>query len=95
MLSQVWNGDARQGLLSSSRDDPDQYSGASARRRPSSGWTTGASSRSAKNVDAAYDFINFILDPENSVKDLEFHGYNTGIKGIEDAGCRRTCSSST
>ncbi len=54
------------------------------RRRPSCGWTTGASSKGAKNVDAAYDFINFILDPENSAKDLEFHGYNTGIKGIED-----------
>ena len=38
--------------------------------------------KGAKNLDAAYDFINFILEPENSVKDLEFHGYNTGIKGI-------------
>ena len=28
--------------------------------------------------------MNFILDPVNSVKDLEFHGYNTGIKGVRD-----------
>ena len=35
----------------------------------------------AQNLDAAYNFINFILDPANSVTDLEFHGYNTGIKG--------------
>ena len=40
--------------------------------------------KEAKNTDAAYDFINFILEPENSLTDLEFHGYNTGIKGIEE-----------
>ena len=39
--------------------------------------------KGAKNVDAAYNFINFILEPENSVKDLEFHGYNTGVKGVQ------------
>ena len=83
-LSQAWNGDARQGLLVG-RDDPDQYSGARAPRRPSSGWTTGASSTGAPNLDAAYAFINFILDPENSVTDLEFHGYNTGDRRASQA----------
>ena len=39
--------------------------------------------KGAPNLDAAYAFINFILDPENSVMDLEFHGYNTGVEGIE------------
>ena len=43
-----------------------------------------ASCRGRQNLDAAYDFINFILDPENSAKELEFHGYNTGDKGIEE-----------
>ena len=28
--------------------------------------------------------INFMLDPENSVTDLIFHGYNTGIVGVQD-----------
>ena len=46
----------------------------------------------AANVDAAYDFINFILDPENSITDLEFHGYNTGLKGIDATCCPPTCS---
>ncbi|MFA5775556.1 MAG: hypothetical protein WC864_09305, partial [Ilumatobacteraceae bacterium] len=31
-----------------------------------------------------YDFINFILDPENSLEDVAFHGYNTGVKGIQE-----------
>ena len=39
----------------------------------------------AEHPEAAYAWINFILDPENSLKDLEFHGYNTGIKGVQEA----------
>jgi spermidine/putrescine transport system substrate-binding protein len=85
-LSMVWNGDARQGLIGveEAGDDPNQYK-----------WGIGAPEtelwmdnwcilKEAQNVDAAYDFINFILDPANSITDLEFHGYNTGIKGVEE-----------
>ena len=85
-LSMVFNGDARQGLIGveESGGDVDQYK-----------WGLGAPEtelwmdnwcilEGAENVDAAYDFINFILDPENSVTDLEFHGYNTGIVGVEE-----------
>ena len=84
-LSQAWNGDARQGLLSIAEagGDPDQYK-----------WGIGAPDtelwmdnwcivEGAGNVDAAYDFMNFILDPTNSIRDLEFHGYNTGLKDID------------
>jgi spermidine/putrescine transport system substrate-binding protein len=85
-LSQVWNGDARQGLLgvAEAGDDPEQYR-----------WGIGAPEtelwmdnwcilRDAPNKDAAYDFVNFILDPANSATDLAFHGYHTGLKGIEE-----------
>jgi spermidine/putrescine transport system substrate-binding protein len=41
--------------------------------------------KDAKNVDAAYNFMNFILDPANSAKDIQFHGYNTGIQAAKDA----------
>lgn len=81
-LSQVFNGDARQGLLSV--DDPEKYTwglGAPASELWMDNWCI---VKGAKNVDAAYNFINFILVPENSVRDLEFHGYNTGIKGIQE-----------
>jgi spermidine/putrescine transport system substrate-binding protein len=82
-LSQVWNGDARAGLLTLSDEDAKKY-----------GWGLGAPHtelwmdtwtivQGAKNVDDAYNFINYILDPTNSAKELEFHGYNTAVKGIE------------
>ena len=63
---------------------PSATRGASARRRASCGWTTGASSRAPRTVDAAYNFLNFILTPENSATDLAFHGYDTGITGVRE-----------
>ena len=50
--------------------------------------------KGAKNQDAAYNFLNFILTPENSATDLAFHGYDTGITGVATC-CPRTPSSST
>ncbi len=85
-LSEVWNGDARQGLvgLIDAGKDPTQYKwglGAPVTELWMDNWCI---LKGAKNVDAAYDFMNFILDPKNSVTDLEYHGYNTGIKGVLD-----------
>jgi spermidine/putrescine-binding protein len=40
--------------------------------------------KGAKNVDAAYNFMNFILDADNSATDTLYHGYNPGVKGVED-----------
>jgi spermidine/putrescine transport system substrate-binding protein len=84
-LSQVFNGDARQGLISieESGGDPAQYKfglGAPATELWMDNWCI---VEGAQNVDAAYDFINFILDKENSITDLQFHGYNTGLAGID------------
>ncbi len=81
VLSNVWNGDARQGLLAV--DDPTKYT-----------WGLGAPTtelwmdnftivKDAPHEDSAYTFIDFMLDPANSVIDLEFHGYNTALKDIE------------
>jgi spermidine/putrescine transport system substrate-binding protein len=84
-LSHVWNGDARQGLLAveEAGDDPSRYTwglGAPVTELWMDNWTI---VKGAPNLDGAYDFINFILDKENSITDLEFHGYNTGMTGIE------------
>jgi spermidine/putrescine transport system substrate-binding protein len=89
-LSQVWNGDARQGLLgvTAAGDDPKRYvwgMGAPVTELWMDNWCI---LKNAKNLDAAYNFMNFILDPKNSVKDLEFHGYNTGIKGVSDLAAK-------
>ena len=82
-LSQVWNGDARQGF--NSFKDPTQYAwgfGAPTTELWMDNWTI---VKGATHPEAAYAWINFILDPANSLQDLQFHGYNTGITGIQDA----------
>jgi len=82
LLSQVFNGDARQGLLSV--DDPERYTfgfGAPVSELWMDNWCI---LKGAKNRDAAYNFLNFILTPENSATDLAFHGYDTGITGVRE-----------
>jgi spermidine/putrescine transport system substrate-binding protein len=87
-LSQVWNGDARQGLLQT--DEPDRYQwglGAPVTELWMDNWCI---VKDAPHPNAAHAWINYILDPEVSLKDLAYHGYNTGIAGVEqrarDAG---------
>ena len=83
-LSQVWNGDARQGLIAVQDKDPERYKwglGAPKTELWMDNWCILAE---AENVNAAYAWINFILQPDISLKDLEFHGYNTGIKGVQE-----------
>lgn len=82
-LVQCWNGEARQGLLASSKPDKWEWV------MPSEGanlWMDNWSIvKGAPHVDEAHAFINYVLKPENSLKELAFHGYNTGAKGIEQA----------
>jgi spermidine/putrescine transport system substrate-binding protein len=81
-LSQVFNGDARQGLLSV--DDPERYRWGFGAPASEIWMDNGCILKGGKNQDAAYDFINFILQPKNSAPDLAFHGYDTGITGVRD-----------
>jgi spermidine/putrescine transport system substrate-binding protein len=81
-LSHAWNGDARQGLLSS--DDPDRYVwglGAPVTELWMDNWCI---VKGAQNPNAAHAWINFICDPQVSLKDLAYHGYNTGIVGVQE-----------
>jgi spermidine/putrescine transport system substrate-binding protein len=82
VLSQVFNGDARQGLLSV--DDPSRYTWRFGGPKSEFWMDNWCILRNAKNVDAAYNFINFILDPRNSATDLAFHGYDTGVTGVRE-----------
>ena len=85
-LSQVWNGDARQGLISveDAGDDPARYKWAVGAPETELWMDNWCIAKGASNLEAAYDFINFILDVDNSFTDIQFHGFNTGIKGIEE-----------
>jgi spermidine/putrescine transport system substrate-binding protein len=81
-LSQVWNGDARQGLLST--DDPDRYVWGLGAPVTELWMDTWCIVKGAPNPNAAHAWINFICDPDVSLKDLAYHGYNTGIAGVEE-----------
>jgi spermidine/putrescine transport system substrate-binding protein len=84
-LSHAWNGDARQGLIAVQDKDPERYKWALGTPKTELWMDNWCILAEAENVNAAYAWINFILDPVVSLKDMEFHGYNTGIKGVQDA----------
>ena len=84
-LSQVWNGDARQGFIDVQDKEPDRYKWALGAPKTELWMDNWCILAEAKNVNAAYAWINFILDPAISLKDLQFHGYNPGIKGVQES----------
>jgi spermidine/putrescine transport system substrate-binding protein len=86
VLSQVFNGDARQGLLKveEAGGDPTKYTYSIGKPKSELWMDNWCIVKGAKNVDAAYNFINFILDADNSATDCQYHGYNPGVKGVED-----------
>lgn len=82
-LVQVWNGDARIGILSS--DDPDRWVwrlGAPKTELWADNW---AIPTGAPHPEAAHAFIDYVLDPEVSLAELDYIGYHTGVAGIQDA----------
>ncbi len=82
-LAECWNGDARQGLLASKT--PDRYAWVLPSPKSELWMDNWAIVAGAKDPVAAHAWINFILDPKNSLTDMEYHGYNTGIKDIKTA----------
>ena len=84
-LSMAWNGDARQAYfrIADAGGNPDDWV-----------WGLGGPATElwmdnycipvgAPNVDAAHAWINWLLTPEISIKDLKYHGYNSGMKNID------------
>ncbi|GAA2752904.1 polyamine ABC transporter substrate-binding protein [Amnibacterium kyonggiense] len=81
-LAHSWNGDARQGIIGNS--DQKRYKWV----KPTEGagqfldnWSIPVG---AKNVDAAHAFIDYVLDPAVSLKELEYIGYDTMVQGIQE-----------
>jgi spermidine/putrescine transport system substrate-binding protein len=83
-ISMAWNGDARQAFvrIKDAGGNPDDWK-----------WGLGAPDTElwmdnycipvgAPNVDAAHAWINWLLIPEVSVKDLNYHGYHSGMKNM-------------
>jgi spermidine/putrescine transport system substrate-binding protein len=80
VLAQMWNGDARTVVL----EDPERYRwvlGAPKTELWIDNWCVVAD---AEHPEAAHAFINYMLDPEVSAKEIEWHGYNTAVQGTDE-----------
>ncbi len=82
VLSQIWNGDARAGLTRG--DNPENFEWVFPDGTTEIWMDTWTVVAGAPNPNAAYAWIDWILQPEISYIDLKYHGYNTAIKGIEE-----------
>jgi len=82
VLSMAYNGDARQALLVF--DDPTRYVWGVGAPRTEIWMDTFAIVKGAEHVNAAYAFIDHMLDPMASAHEVEWHGYHTGVKGVEE-----------
>jgi spermidine/putrescine transport system substrate-binding protein len=80
VLSQAWNGDARVAVV----EDPERYKWGLGAPKTELWVDTWAILKSAANVDAAYAWINNILDPAVAAKETEWHGYDTAVIGAQD-----------
>ena len=80
-LVMAWNGDARQGIIQS--DDKERWKWVFPGPRTEIWMDTYAIPNGAPHPNAAYEWINYLLEPDVSLKELEYIGYNTGVKDIE------------
>jgi spermidine/putrescine transport system substrate-binding protein len=78
VLSQAWNGDARQALLK----DPTRFKWVVPFPKSEIWIDTWAVAKGAKNIDTAHAFLNYILDPNVSANEMEYTGYNTAVKNV-------------
>lgn len=82
ILAQAWNGDGRQGILNN--PDPSRYRYVTPTEGGNLWQDNWAIVKGAPNADAAHEFINYILDAKVSLTELEYIGYHTAVKDIEE-----------
>ncbi|MGV9710601.1 polyamine ABC transporter substrate-binding protein [Gordonia sp. NPDC003424] len=83
-LLQAWNGDARLALMNES--DPDKW-GFVYPTPTANLWTDNfAIVHGTQHPGAAHAFINEMLDPEISFNEMQYIGYQTGVKGMVEKG---------
>lgn len=82
LLVQAWNGDVRLGKLDNPEPDRWQWVLPLPTNRWQDNWAIPAG---APHPVAAHAFINYVLEPEASLAELEYIGYNTAVDGVEEA----------
>jgi spermidine/putrescine transport system substrate-binding protein len=80
VLSQAWNGDARVAVI----EDPDRYKWVLGGPKTELWIDTWCILADAEHPEAAHAWINYVLDPEASAREIDYHGYNTAVLGTED-----------
>ena len=83
VLAHAWNGDARLGIIEN--EDKQRYRFVKPTEGASQFQDNWAIPVGAKNPDAAHAFIDYVLDPAVSLKELLYIGYDTLVDGIEKA----------
>jgi spermidine/putrescine transport system substrate-binding protein len=83
-LSMAWNGDARQAYfrIAEAGGDPSVWKWALGSPDTELFMDTYCIAAGAPNPEAAHAWINWVLVPEISIQDLQYHGYHTGMKSM-------------
>jgi len=84
-LAMAWNGDARQAFfrIADAGGDPEEWAWALGSPATEIWMDTYCVATGAPNPDAAHAWINWLLTPEISIADLNYHGYNSGLKNMD------------
>ncbi len=84
-LSAAWNGDARQAYnrIADAGGNPEDWVWGLGAPATELWMDTYTIPTGAPNPEAAHAWINWLLTPEVSIKDLLYHGYHSGMKDID------------
>lgn len=78
-LAQCWNGDARKAIV----EDPDRFRWVLGAPRTNMWIATWVVTASCAHLESAHAFINYMLDPQVSAREIEFTGNDTAVLGAE------------
>ncbi|MDN5585703.1 MAG: spermidine/putrescine ABC transporter substrate-binding protein [Brevibacterium sp.] len=81
-LMQSYNGDARQGF--NEVDNPEDWEYVFPTPSANLWMDCWAIATGAPHPDAAHEFINFMISPDNTMTQIEYIGYPIGVKGTEE-----------
>ncbi|MDN5634743.1 MAG: spermidine/putrescine ABC transporter substrate-binding protein [Brevibacterium sp.] len=81
-LMQSYNGDARQGF--NEVDNPEDWEYVFPTPSANLWMDCWAIATGAPHPDAAHEFINFMISPDNTMTQIEYIGYPIGAKGTEE-----------
>lgn len=85
-LIQAYNGDARQAIIAAKHPKKWKF----VYPTPTANWWTDAwaVAKGTQHPDAAYKFINYMLDTDIAYNEMKYIGYPTGVKGLEEKAKR-------